>query len=402
MTRVARGDADAFSLLYDQTSSMVYGLALRVVRSEALAEEVTQEVYLQVWRQASGFDAQRGSVRSWMATMAHRRAVDVVRRSQSARDRELKVPADPPTSDVAEFAILGEERDRVRAALNSLTDLQFQVIEMAYYGGLTYSEVAERLDTPLATVKTRIRDGLTRLRAALGDDMDDMHDLTAAYAVDALDDSELEAYEAHLAGCADCREELAGLRESTVSLAAAAGVSPPPSLKERIMAEVHGQETANVVSIDNGRSPRRSWVPLAVAAAVALVLGAVAIFQTMAMNELSGPDGVIAAAQAAAEEPGAIVAELTTDSGAVGQVVLTEDGEGFLVPSDLEPLTEDRTYQLWVITPDELAISAGVLGSEPVASRFTWTDDVAGFALTREVAGGVVSSAGDVVSVVEL
>jgi RNA polymerase sigma-70 factor, ECF subfamily len=170
MTRVAQGDAEAFSDLYDQTSSMVYGLALRVVRSGALAEEVTQEVYLQVWRQASGFDAQRGSVKSWMATLAHRRAVDVVRRSQSARDRELKVPADRPEADVAEMAILGDERDRVRAALSSLTDLQFQVIEMAYFGGLTYREVAERLDTPLATVKTRIRDGLTRLRSALGED----------------------------------------------------------------------------------------------------------------------------------------------------------------------------------------------------------------------------------------
>ena len=170
MTRVARGDAEAFSELYDQMSSMVYGLALRVVRSEAMAEEVTQEVFLQVWRQASGFDAQRGSVKSWIATLAHRRAVDVVRRSQSARDRELKVPADGPSADVAEMAILGDERDRVRAALGSLTDLQFQVIEMAYFGGLTYREVAERLDTPLATVKTRIRDGLTRLRSALGED----------------------------------------------------------------------------------------------------------------------------------------------------------------------------------------------------------------------------------------
>ncbi|MET0565298.1 MAG: ECF RNA polymerase sigma factor SigK [Acidimicrobiia bacterium] len=170
MTRIARGDSEAFSELYDQMSSMVYGLALRVVRSEAMAEEVTQEVFLQVWRQASGFDAQRGSVKSWIATLAHRRAVDVVRRSQSARDRELKVPADGPSADVAEMAILGDERDRVRAALGSLTDLQFQVIEMAYFGGLTYREVAERLDTPLATVKTRIRDGLTRLRSALGED----------------------------------------------------------------------------------------------------------------------------------------------------------------------------------------------------------------------------------------
>jgi RNA polymerase sigma-70 factor (ECF subfamily) len=170
MTRVADGDADAFSMLYDQTSAMVYGLSLRVLRSEAMAEEVTQEVFLQVWRQASGFDRGRGSVKTWIATLAHRRAVDAVRRSQSSRDRETKVAADPPAPDVAEAAIATDDRERVRAALAALTDLQLQVIEMAYFGGLTYREVAERLDTPLATVKTRIRDGLTRMRAALGDD----------------------------------------------------------------------------------------------------------------------------------------------------------------------------------------------------------------------------------------
>jgi RNA polymerase sigma-70 factor (ECF subfamily) len=170
ITRVAGGDASAFSVLYDQTSAMVYGLALRVVRSEALAEEVTQEVFLQVWRQSSGFDRGRGSAKTWIATLAHRRAVDAVRRSQSARDRESKVPADPPAADVAEAAIATDDRDRVRAALAALTDLQLQVIEMAYFGGLTYREVAERLDTPLATVKTRIRDGLARMRAAMGDE----------------------------------------------------------------------------------------------------------------------------------------------------------------------------------------------------------------------------------------
>jgi RNA polymerase sigma-70 factor (ECF subfamily) len=170
MARVADGDTDAFSRLYDQTSAMVYGLARRVVRSEAMAEEVTQEVFLQVWRKSAEFDPARGAVKTWIATLAHRRAVDAVRRSQSSRDREAKVPEDPPAPDVAEAAIVTDEQERVRAALGALTDLQLQVIEMSYFGGLTYREVAERLDTPLATVKTRIRDGLMRMRAALGDD----------------------------------------------------------------------------------------------------------------------------------------------------------------------------------------------------------------------------------------
>jgi anti-sigma-K factor RskA len=139
-----------------------------------------------------------------------------------------------------------------------------------------------------------------------------------------------------------------------------------------------------------------------VAALTALVLGVVAIFQAVEMNELSGPEGVVAAAEAAADEPGAIVADLDSPTGTVARIVLSADGEGFVVPGDLETLEDDRTYQLWVITPGETAISAGVLGNEPAPARFTWTGDVAGFALSREVAGGVVSSAGDVVSVVEL
>ena len=232
--------------------------------------------------------------------------------------------------------------------------------------------------------------------------MDDMHDLVAAYAVDALDDSERAEYEAHLADCDECREELAQLYDAAASVAETVSVDPPPELKERVMAAVRDDEATNVVAIDERRRRPRLWVPFAVAALAALVLGAVAIIQAFAMNELSGPDGVVVAAEAAANEPGAIVAEFTTDTGAVGQVVLTTDGEGYIVPSGLETLPEDRTYQLWVLTPDQLAISAGVLGNEPVPSRFTWTDDVAGFALTREVAGGVVSSEGDVVSVVEL
>ena len=231
--------------------------------------------------------------------------------------------------------------------------------------------------------------------------MDDMHDLVGAYAVDALDDQEREAYETHLAGCDQCLAELARLRESATVLATSASVAPPPELKNRVMAEVRNQ-AAPVVPIESRRSRWSSWAPLAVAALAALVLGVVAVVQTIARNDLSGPSGVVAAAEAAANDPGSIVTDFETDDGVVGQVVLTADGEGFLIPSDLDPLDEARTYQLWVLTPDEQAISAGVLGNDPAPSRFTWSGEVAGFALTREVAGGVESSAGDVVSVAEL
>lgn len=170
LTSIADGESDAFSRLYDLTSEMVYGLALRVLKAPALAEEVTQEVYLQVWSGAAAFDPERGTAKAWMATLAHRRAVDAVRRSQSARDREQRVVPDQPHGDVAESAIETDERDRVRQALSALTDLQWEAIELAYFDGMTYREVAERLDTPLGTVKSRMRDGLQRLRQTMGGD----------------------------------------------------------------------------------------------------------------------------------------------------------------------------------------------------------------------------------------
>lgn len=168
----AARDRGAFSELYDQLSSLVYGLALRTTKSSALAEEVTQEVFLQIWRQADRFDPSKGSPRSWVATLAHRRAVDTVRRSQAAIDREGALPSFPSPPDVAEEVVEIDERARVREVMGGLTELQRQVIEMAYFGGLTYREVAERLDAPLGTVKTRMRDGLTRMRSMMeaGDD----------------------------------------------------------------------------------------------------------------------------------------------------------------------------------------------------------------------------------------
>lgn len=167
---VANGESGAFSRLYDLTSEMVYGLALRVLKAPAIAEEVTQEVYLQVWSGARNFDPERGTAKAWIATLAHRRAVDAVRRSQSARDREQRVVPDPPHGDVAESAVETDERDRVRQALSGLTDLQWEAIELAYFDGMTYREVAEHLDTPLGTVKSRMRDGLQRLRQTMGED----------------------------------------------------------------------------------------------------------------------------------------------------------------------------------------------------------------------------------------
>jgi RNA polymerase sigma-70 factor, ECF subfamily len=170
IARVAAGDQDAFAPLYDQLAPSVYGVARRVLRDPAQAEEVTQEVFTEIWRQVSRFDAGRGSVRTWAVTIAHRRAVDRVRSEQARRDRQtrqatLDPPADPTPEDTA---LDSEDRERARAAMAELSVAQREALELAFYDGLTHVQIADHLGVALGTVKTRIRDGLIRLRAALG------------------------------------------------------------------------------------------------------------------------------------------------------------------------------------------------------------------------------------------
>jgi RNA polymerase sigma-70 factor (ECF subfamily) len=171
MRRVARRDADAFAALYDQTRSRVYGLVTRVLRDAGYSEETTQEIYLEVWRTAGAYDSAKGSALSWLLTMAHRRAVDRVRAEQAAGQRESKYGAasvERPGDLVADSAIASDERRRVAACLDSLTDVQRQCIELAYYSGLTYAEVSQRLSANLSTIKSRMRDALRGLRGCLG------------------------------------------------------------------------------------------------------------------------------------------------------------------------------------------------------------------------------------------
>ncbi|MFC0005955.1 ECF RNA polymerase sigma factor SigK [Micromonospora siamensis] len=168
---VARGDEAAFERLYAVVSPRVYGLARRVLRDPAQAEEVAQEVLVEVWRTAARFDPARGSATSWVFTIAHRRAVDRVRSEQAGAERTRKVAAgsaETPYDEVAEEAAARLERQQVRRCLTELTEVQREAITLAYYGGHSYREVAGLLDTALPTVKTRMRDGLIRLRDCLG------------------------------------------------------------------------------------------------------------------------------------------------------------------------------------------------------------------------------------------
>lgn len=167
----ARGDEQAFAELYDATSARVHGLVLRVIRDPAQAEEVTQEVYLQVWRTAARYDETKGSAMAWLMTLAHRRAVDRVRAAEAVNRQDTTyhqnthVVAHDSTAEAAEQSM---EARRVRAALAELTKVQREALELAYFGGYTHTEVASMLDLPVGTAKTRIRDGLIRLRDAMG------------------------------------------------------------------------------------------------------------------------------------------------------------------------------------------------------------------------------------------
>jgi RNA polymerase sigma-70 factor (ECF subfamily) len=168
--RVSHGDSDSFARLYDATSARTYGVIWRVLRSADHAAEVTQEVYTEVWRQAARFEASKGSVTAWITTMAHRRAVDRVRSVTSEVARDEHYAREEPGREVDHVWEGVAERldaDRVRKGLEALTPIQREALTLAYFGGYTQSQVADRLKLPLGTVKTRIRDGLISLRNVL-------------------------------------------------------------------------------------------------------------------------------------------------------------------------------------------------------------------------------------------
>ena len=170
MQRVQAGDNDAFAALYDELAGAVFGTVKRVLRDPAMSEEVTQEVFVELWRTATRFDPERASVSTWAITMARRRAVDRVRREQSQRDRiERSAVQRPPQVDSTDETVIASiETERVARAVADLPDEQRLVIEMAFLHGDSHGVIAERLGLPLGTVKGRVRLGLKKLSGKLG------------------------------------------------------------------------------------------------------------------------------------------------------------------------------------------------------------------------------------------
>jgi len=171
LRRAGRGDQSAFAELYDALSPLVYGVVLKVVRDPSQAEEVAQEVFVELWRLAAWFDGTKGSAKTWAATLAHRRAIDRVRSEQASRvrqDRDANQTVRPERDVVAAEVESSFDQVRVRRALTQLSELQREAVELAYFGGHTYREVAVLLDVAEGTVKSRIRDGMIRLRDELG------------------------------------------------------------------------------------------------------------------------------------------------------------------------------------------------------------------------------------------
>lgn len=166
---VAAGDDQALGVLYDRFGRFAYGLSLRIVRDPGLAEEAVQEAFLSVWRSAGRFDDRRGTVRGWLLTIVHRRAVDLVQLAVRGQELTSERAVERPSPSTEEFAAVREEQRVVRRALELIPDAQRQALELAYYGGYSQSQIAARLDVPLGTVKSRIFHGLLRLRTLLED-----------------------------------------------------------------------------------------------------------------------------------------------------------------------------------------------------------------------------------------
>lgn len=426
--RMAAGDRDAFADFYDRYAPFAFSLILRVVREHADASDVLQEVFWEVWQAAGAYDPTRGTVEAWIATRARTRAIDRLR-SRRRRGEVVSTPleetvAGPPDGVIEQT----EDRGTILSALAQLSEAQRQVIELAYYGGFTQSEIAERTKQPLGTVKTRIRVGLERLREVEANGMSHemFETLAAGYALDALDGDDLVRFREHLAeGCPTCELMVRDYHEALAALGRQAPpVIPPASVKSTLLARL-AVGAAPPAPPARRRQPR--WVPWAVGAAMvvtALVTGMLVAGRYEAeIGRLAAETAVLRERvqrdEAALREQlvaSARVLELLSDPAtrivtlrgggpaaqATGRVVWNATGGGHLFVADLPPAPPGKTYELWTITagmPRPAGLfdvdASGRAGRRLEPVREGGAVDV--FAITVEPAGGAPAPTGPIV-----
>ncbi len=379
----ARSDEIALAELYDRYGRVAYGLALRVLRDEALAEDAVQEAFLAIWRGAARFIPERGKASTWILTLVHRRAVDLVRREQRRRTEPLPEGDEPaaPGGSADDATWLRLERERVQAALQQLPDQQREAIELAYYGGFTQSELAERLGQPLGTIKSRMFAGLAHLRELLEPGKEKHGQRHPPRA-----DRRLRARRARArrrAGLRAAPRRLRALpgragraRRCRRSLAfAVLPAEPPPRLRARILEAARAERPNVVPLLPRVRLVNRPLVAIAAVAACAAV--GLGVWNVVLHNDLEQR------ARSAAERAARGCRRARSSS--------ARGGSGALVVSNLASAPAGKTYEAWVIENGK-ASPAGTFGGgrRTIVIRLTHALPAGAIvAVTVERAGGV-------------
>ena len=433
LARIAQGDREAFSRFYDAFAGLALGLIRRILRDPAASEEVLQEVFWQIWQEAARYDPRRGSPEAWVVMRAKTRAIDKLRAIRR-REKTFVAPVDDSVARSREApgenpGVAAETRGLVRSALDSLPETQRRVIELAFFEGLTQSEIASRLGEPLGTVKTRARLGLERLRSLMTGEgkpeamnRDEIALLAAGYALGALDAEDRARFEALLAaGDTDAIAALGDVEGAVTGLAAESSTAPPPAVKAALMARIDAQDRSReavvqTLSAVKPDRPRRSTWTLVLSGALAAGIAAIAVGLVVSAaydRRLTQLTQEAAALKQETERQQSLVALLRDPAtqvvtlaglepapGAKARMLWHATAGGLLVAQGLPPAPEGKAYELWAIAGAAAPVPAGVftVDAKGVGSLRVAPIQAGGavdtFAITLEPASGAPAPTG--------